>query len=116
MKLLIRILITTVLVMVIAHFMRGSITLAHGFETSIKVAIVLALLNFFVKPLLVLLTLPITFITLGLFLLVINAVIILLCAHFVTGFGVHSFWTALIFSVILSLLQSVVYQLTGEAN
>ncbi|MBP6558252.1 MAG: phage holin family protein [Flavobacterium sp.] len=111
MKLLIRILITAILVLVIAHFMKGVII--DEFKTALIVAVVLGLLNFFVKPILVLLTLPVTFFTLGLFLLVINAIIILLCDHFVDGFEVVSFWTAMLFSIILSLSQSLVYQITG---
>jgi putative membrane protein len=86
------------------------------FTTAITVAIVLALLNFFVKPVLVLFTLPVTFFTLGLFLLVINAIIILLCDHFVDGFRVDTFWTAMLFSIILSLSQSLVFQFTGESK
>jgi len=118
MNLIIRILLTAVLVMVIAHFMPGvALQGTHGvssgnFMTAIYVAIVLGLLNLFVKPLLVLLTLPVTFFTFGLFLLVINAVIIMLCARLVDGFAVSSFWTALLFSLILSLLQSVIFSLT----
>jgi putative membrane protein len=86
------------------------------FSTALIVAIVLGLLNFFVKPILVLFTLPVTVFTLGLFLLVINAIIILMCDHFVDGFDVNGFWTALFFSIILSLSQSLVYQLTGEGK
>ena len=86
------------------------------FSTALVVAIVLGLLNFFVKPFLVLLTLPVTVFTLGLFLLVINAIIILMCDHFVDGFDVNGFWTAFFFSIILSLSQSLVYQLTGEGK
>jgi len=119
MNLIIRILLTAVLVMVIAHFMPGvALQGTHGvssgnFMTAIYVAIVLGLLNLFVKPILVLLTLPVTFFTFGLFLLVINALIIMLCANLVDGFAVSSFWTALLFSLILSILQSVVFSLTG---
>jgi putative membrane protein len=114
MKLLLRILITALLVMAISYLMKGVVV--DEFSTALLVAIVLGLLNFFVKPVLVLLTLPVTFFTLGLFLLVINAIIIMLCDHFVDGFGVNSFFTALFFSIILSLSQSLVYQLTGEAK
>ncbi len=105
--------------MVIAHFMPGVfLGGTHGlssdnFVTAIIVAVVLGLLNLFVKPILVLLTLPVTFITLGLFLLVINALIIMLCANIVDGFAVTSFWTALLFSLILSVLQSVVFSIMG---
>ena len=114
MKLLLRIFITALLVLVIAHVMKGVIV--DEFTTALTVAIVLGLLNFFVKPILVLFTLPITFFTLGLFMLVINAAMILLCDHFVDGFKVSSFWTAMLFSVILSLSQSLVFQITGEAK
>ena len=114
MKLLIRLLITAFLVMLIAYVMKGVII--DEFTTAIAVAIVLALLNVFVKPILVLLTLPITVFTLGLFLLVINALMILLCSHFIEGFEIASFWTAMLFSVILSLSQSLVFQLTGETK
>ena len=87
-----------------------------NFMTSIIVAVVLGLLNIFVKPILVLLTLPVTMLTLGLFLLVINAAIILLCSKIVGGFSVDSFWTALIFSIILSVSQSIIYGLTNDGN
>lgn len=114
MKLLIRILITSGLVMLIANFMT-SVTVA-GFKTAVIVAVVLGLLNIFVKPILVLFTLPVTILTLGLFLFVINAGIILLCSRIVDGFRVNSFWTALVFSIILSIGQSIVFRLTNEDN
>lgn len=114
MKLLFRILITALLVMGIAYLMKGVIV--DEFTTALTVAIVLGLLNFFVKPLLVLLTLPVTIFTLGLFLLVINAIMILLCDYFIAGFRISSFWTALLFSIVLSLSQSLVYQITGDSK
>jgi putative membrane protein len=107
MNLLIRILITAILVVIIAHFMPG--VAVASFTTSLIVAVVLGLLNAFVKPILILLTLPVTLITFGLFLLVINALIILLCTKIVGGFHVESFWTAVFFSIILSISQSIVY-------
>ena len=110
MKLLIRILVTSVLVMLLAYFMKG-VTVA-GFEAALIVSIVLGLLNVFVKPVLVLFTLPVTLFTLGLFLLVINATIILLCDNLVSGFNVDSFWTALLFSIVLSISESIVFKLT----
>lgn len=112
MKLLIRILVTSGLVLLIANFMTG--VHVAGFTTALIVALVLGLLNIFIKPILVILTLPVTFITLGLFLLVINAIIILLCDNIVGGFSVDSFFTALLFSIILSLSQSVLYAILGE--
>ncbi|HEY0046411.1 MAG TPA: phage holin family protein [Flavobacterium sp.] len=112
MKLLIRILITALLVTLLANFMRG--VHVDSFLTSVVVAIVLALLNIFIKPLIVLFTLPVTIFTFGLFLLVINALLILLCTEIVGGFSVDSFWTALLFSIILSIAQSLLFRLTGE--
>lgn len=112
MKLLTRILITSALVMLIAYFM-PSVKVAN-FETALIVAVVLGLLNLFVKPILILFTLPATIFSLGLFLFVINAVIILLCSNIVGGFKVDSFWTALIFSIILSICQSIVYKIVGD--
>jgi|SRR5690606_7444265 len=102
---LIKLLITTVLVVVIAHFLPG--ISVDNFTTALIVAVVLGLLNVFVKPILVFLTIPATIITLGLFLLVINAVIILLGGYFVDGFNVSGFWWAFIFSIILSIAQSI---------
>jgi putative membrane protein len=98
--------------MVIAHFMKG--VMVANFVTSIIVAVVLGLLNIFVKPLLVLFTLPVTIFTLGLFLLVINAVMILICTKIVGGFSVDSFWTALLFSIILSVSQSIMYRFVKD--
>jgi putative membrane protein len=114
MNLLIRILVTSGLVLLIAHFMPG--VHVAGFTTALIVAIVLGLLNIFIKPILVILTLPVTIVTLGLFLLVINALIILLCTNIVGGFHVDSFWTALIFSIVLSLLQSIMNGILGEGK
>lgn len=114
MNLLVRILVTAVLVMVIAYFMPG--VRVDSFMTSVIVAVVLGLLNIFIKPILVLFTLPVTILTFGLFLLVINAIIILLCTEIVTGFEVSSFWVALLFSVVLSILQSLMFSLTGEKD
>lgn len=74
---------------------------------AILVAAVLAFLNTIVKPVLVILTIPITVFTLGIFLLVINAFIILLTAKIVDGFQVDGFWVALLFSLLLSLVTSV---------
>jgi putative membrane protein len=110
MNLIIRILVTAILVMVIAHFMPG-VNVA-SFTISVIVAIVLGLLNIFIKPVLVLLTLPVTIVTFGLFLLVINALIILLCTKIVGGFAVDGFFTAILFSIILSILQSIMFSLT----
>lgn len=112
MKLLIRIIITAILVVLIPKIIPG--IYVADFKTAVIVAVVLGLLNIFIKPILVILTLPFTIVTLGLFLLVINAVIILLCDNIVGGFTVNSFLTALLFSLVLSILQSIMYKIIGE--
>lgn len=114
MKLLIRILVTALLVMILSYLVKG--VTVDEFTTALTVAIVLGLLNFFVKPILIILTLPVTIFTLGLFLLVINALMIMACDHFIAGFQVSSFWIALLFSILLSISQSIVFKLTGEAK
>ena len=112
MSLLIRLLVTAILVTLLSNFLGG--VSVDGFFTALIVAIVLGLLNLFVKPLLILFTLPVTLLTFGLFLLVINAVIILLCNELVDGFSVANFWSALVFSVLLSLGQTLVFSFSGD--
>ncbi len=114
MNIIVRILVTALIVLLLSNFLGG--VSVDGFGTSIIVAIVLGLLNLIVKPLMILFTLPVTLLTLGLFLFVINAVIILLCSELVGGFHVASFWTALLFSILLSILQSVMSGLLGDSK
>ena len=107
-KWLIRILVCSVNVFILAYILPG-ITIVDFF-TAIIVAIVLSLLDAIVKPLLILLTLPATILTLGLFLFIINACIILLDDYFVHGFKVESFWHALLFSMLLSFFNWMVHK------
>lgn len=78
-----------------------------GLQSALIVALVLGIVNAIIKPILLFLTLPITVITLGLFTFVINAGMVLLTAYLVDGFTVPDFWSALIFSIILSIVSSV---------
>lgn len=79
-----------------------------GFGSAILVALALALLNAFIKPLLVIFTIPLTLFTLGLFLLVINALIILMADWIVRdGFQVDGFWWAFLYSILLSALTAI---------
>lgn len=102
MNLLFRIIITAIAAYIAAKLLPG-VTVADA-KTAILVALVLALLNTFLKPLLIALTIPITIVTLGLFLLVINILIVLLASRIVPGFEVHGWITALLFSLIVSLI------------
>lgn len=106
---ILRLLVTGIVVVLLSNFLPG--VHVDSYLTAILVAVVLVLLNILVKPVLILFTLPITILTLGLFLLVINAIIILLVDAFITGFEVSGFWIALLFSLLLSLVQSVLFSL-----
>lgn len=106
MKTLINLFFTTLFVLGLAYIMPG--VKVDNFITSLIVAAVLGLLNIFIKPILVLFTLPVTILTFGLFLLIINALIIMLCDALVDGFDVRGFLDALLFSLVLSFLQSIV--------
>lgn len=103
-----KVLVCSVNVFILAYILPG-ISIVDFF-TAILVAIVLSLLDAIVKPLLILLTLPATILTLGLFLFVINAGIILIDAYFVHGFKVESFWHALLFGALLSFFNSIVHK------
>lgn len=112
MKLLIRLLITAGIVMLLSHVLTG--VAVSGYAAALIVAAVLGVLNILVKPILIILTIPITILTLGLFLLVINACIILMADQFIDGFAVDGFWTALLFSILLSISQSIAFSLLKE--
>lgn len=112
MKLLIKLLLNAVAVFILAHLLSG--VGVDGYIGALIVAVVLSVLNLLVKPILVIFTLPATILTLGLFLLVINAVIILLADKLIDGFSVDGFWWALLFSILLSILQSVLHSLLKD--
>tara|TARA_R100001369_G_scaffold28595_5_gene51408 strand:+ start:1669 stop:2019 length:351 start_codon:yes stop_codon:yes gene_type:complete len=112
MNLILRILLSAIAVVILAKILPG--VGVDSYTTAIIVAIVLSLLNFIVKPILVILTLPVTILTLGLFLLIINAIIILLADYFVDGFQVNTIWWALLFSLLLSFLQSIFYSFLND--
>lgn len=111
MNALVKLLLGTIAVLVADLLLRGvslgDMDTVNGVLTAILTAAVLALLNAFLKPILVLFTLPITVFTLGLFLLVINAGLVMIAAKLVPGFHVDSFWWALGFSLVLSVVQGL---------
>ncbi|MDR3714401.1 MAG: phage holin family protein [Puia sp.] len=108
MNFLIRILVTAVVAFGLSSVLPG--VRIDSFGAAILLSVVLAILNALLKPVLIILTFPITIITLGLFLFVINAGIILLAAGFVQGVRVDGFWPALLFSLLLSILVSILYK------
>lgn len=105
MKLLTRLLLTALVLLVVANYIPG--INVDGFYPAFMAAVILGLLNLFVRPVLVILTLPITFITLGLFMFVINASLFWFAATFLDGFSVDSFWYALLGSLIVSIASAI---------
>ena len=108
-----RILITAVVAFGLSYILQAGIHI-DTFWTALVLAIVLAILNAIVKPILIILTFPLTLFTFGLFLFVINAFMILLASKFVQGFKVDGFWWALLFSLLLSILTSLLYKKPDE--
>ena len=108
MKFLLKLLITTVNAFILANILPG--IEINDIFTALAVAFLLAILDATVKPLLIILTFPVTVLTLGMFLFVINACIILAAEYFIDGFKVAGFWYALLFSILLSFFNSFVHK------
>lgn len=109
---LIRFLLSGLAVLLTAYILPGVHVRHYGY--ALLAALIISLFNVLIKPVLVILTIPITIFTLGLFLLVINAIIVLLVESIVPGFDVDGFWWALAFSVILSIFNSMLSDLSKE--
>jgi putative membrane protein len=99
-----RILISAVVILFLGWLLPG-VEVASSWK-AVMAALVLSLINAFIRPVLIFLALPATIVTLGLFLFVINALMVLLAARWVDGFKVDGFWWALLFSFLLSILNS----------
>ncbi|MFM9910967.1 MAG: phage holin family protein [Chitinophagaceae bacterium] len=108
MKLIMRVIVTSIIAFGLSKILNG--IHVDDFWAAILLAVVLAVLNGILKPILIILTFPITIITFGLFLFVINAAIILLADKLMDGFKVDGFWWALLFSLLLSIVSSVLYK------
>ncbi|MES2679207.1 MAG: phage holin family protein [Bacteroidota bacterium] len=111
MNFILKIIISALAVFIVANFLPG--VEIDDYLSALMVAVVLAFLNTIVKPVLTILTIPITVMTLGLFLLIINALIIIFAENLVEGFHVKSFGWALLFSLILSLCTGILNMLFG---
>lgn len=105
MSFIIKWILSAIAVLIAAYLLPG--VAVASFWAALVVAVVLALMNATLKPLLVILTIPITVVTLGLFLIVINAVIILMIDAIVGGFHVSNFWWAIAFSLVISILGAL---------
>jgi putative membrane protein len=104
--------ITTLAALVSSYLLPG--VSIDSVSTAMVVALVLALLNAFVKPIIILLTLPVTLVTLGFFLIVINMLMIQLAANMVPGFEVENWWAAFWYSILLSLVTGMIQSLVGK--
>ncbi|MEO8760668.1 MAG: phage holin family protein [Bacteroidia bacterium] len=113
MNFIVKLILSTIAVLITAWLLPGVSIDGNSFFTAFMIAVVLAFLNAVLKPILVFLTIPVTILTLGLFYLVINALIIIIAEHLVSGFHVSGFFTALFFSLVLSLIASVLDALAG---
>ena len=114
MNFIFKIILNTFAIVLTCYLLPKTMVHVDGFTTALIVALVLAFLNAIVKPLLIILTIPATVFTLGLFLLVINAAIIELADYFVDGFYVRNFWSALVFSIVLTIINSIFEAITRQ--
>ena len=105
MNFLLNLLISALAVAIAAYITPGATV--DGYLTAIIVAVVLAIVNSTIGPILKMLTLPLNILTLGLVSVIINVLMVLLVARIVPGFGLDGFWTALVFAVILALVNMV---------
>ena len=108
MKIIIHWFVSALIIIVLAYFIPA--VHVSGFLAALAAALVIGLLNTFLKPILVILTLPISIITLGLFTLVINTLLVILAASIVPGFTIDSFGWAFVFSIVLSLVNIVFHR------
>ena len=114
MKFLLHLFVTALVVLFLSNILTG--VHADGFWSDLWAELALGILNAILRSILIFLSLPITVITLGLFLFVINALIILLTSSLVNGFEVLNFWWALLFSLCLSFVQSIIGGLVERSN
>ena len=112
MNFFLKILVSSLAILITAYLLPG--VKIDNYTTAIILAFVLAILNMFLKPILVIVTIPFTIFTFGLFLLVINAFLIILASHFVNGFTVNGFGWALLFSIILAIVTSLLESLNKK--
>lgn len=105
MKFILNIVISSLAVMITAYLLPG--VDVENYFVALVIAVVLSFLNHFLKPLLILLTIPVTVLSFGFFLLVINAFIILFAEYLVDGFLVRNFWWAMFFSIVLSIVTAI---------
>src|SRR3989339_244624 len=105
MKTLIHFLVSAVAILITAYVLPG--VHVDGILTAFILAVILGVINTFIRPVLVMLTLPLSIVTLGLFVLVINALLVMLASYIVPGFAVAGFWYAFLFGIVLAIVSYV---------
>jgi putative membrane protein len=114
MRFLIKWLILTVAVLLAAYMLEG--IRVSGFLSAFLAAAVIAFLNIFFRPILLVLTLPVNILTLGLFTFLINALILKMASGVIPGFDVQGFWTAVLGALLISLVNWLLTSLLGRGN
>lgn len=112
MKIIIHWIVSALAILVTAYLLPG--VQVDGLTAALVLAVVLGAINAILRPILVILTLPITILTLGLFVLIINGLLIMLAASIVPGFAVASFWWAFLFGIVLAIVSSVLQMFEKE--
>lgn len=105
MKTIIHFLVSAIAILITAYILPG--VHIDGFLAALILAVVLGAINAILRPILIFLTLPLTIVTLGLFVLVINGLLIMLASYIVPGFTVASFWWALLFGIVLAIVSYI---------
>ena len=105
MKTIIHFIVSTLAILITAYLLPG--VHVSGIFSAFVLAIVLGAINAILRPILILLTLPLTIVTLGLFVLVINAMLVILASYIVPGFAVAGFWSAFLFGIVLAIVNWV---------
>lgn len=110
MKFVVRLFLTALALLLVTYLLPG--IYVESLLVALIAAFFLGIVNAIIKPILIVLTLPITILTLGLFIFVINAALFIFVAAFVDGFTVSGFWNALFGSILVSIMSGIAYRLT----
>ena len=113
MKILVHWIVSAIAILIAAYILPG--VHVTGFVAALILAVVLGVINAFIRPLIIMLTLPITIITFGLFVLVINAVMVMIAAAIVPGFSVDSFAYGFLFAIVLAIVMAILHSLEPKS-
>jgi putative membrane protein len=105
--------IVTTLAIILSAYLLSGVTV-RNISAALVAAVVLGLINAIVRPILIVLTLPLTILTFGLFIFILNAVLVLFASAIVPGFEVKNFWWALLFSLLFSIISTVIHSIINK--